>query len=63
MRENAPSCLCTPATTAAGLALEPLYADESILAVAAMDETTAAEAIERIAVDLQPLHTLAGSRR
>lgn len=34
---------------------EPLYAGEPILAVAAVDETTAAEAIERISVDLQPL--------
>ena len=34
---------------------EPLYAGEPILAVAAVDETTAAEAIERIKVDLQPL--------
>ena len=34
---------------------EPLYAGEPILAVAAVDELTAAEAIERIHVDLQPL--------
>ena len=34
---------------------EPLYAGEPILAVAAVDETTAAEAIEQINVDLQPL--------
>lgn len=34
---------------------EPLYAGEPILAVAAVDETTAAEAIEQIKVDLQPL--------
>jgi CO/xanthine dehydrogenase Mo-binding subunit len=34
---------------------EPLYAGEPILAVAAVDETTAAEAIERIKIDLQPL--------
>ena len=34
---------------------EPLYAGEPILAVAAVDETTAAEAIEQITVDLQPL--------
>ncbi len=34
---------------------EPLYAGEPILAVAAVDETTAAEAIEQIRVDLQPL--------
>lgn len=34
---------------------EPLYEGEPILAVAAVDETTAAEAIERIRVDLEPL--------
>lgn len=34
---------------------EPLYAGEPILAVAAVNETTAAEAIEQIKVDLQPL--------
>ena len=34
---------------------EPLYAGEPILAVAAIDETTAAEAIEQITLDLQPL--------
>ena len=34
---------------------EPLYVGEPILAVAAVDETTAAEAIEQIKVDLQPL--------
>ena len=34
---------------------EPLYEGEPILAVAAVDETTAADAIERIAVDLEPL--------
>jgi CO/xanthine dehydrogenase Mo-binding subunit len=34
---------------------EPLYAGEPILAVAAVDEVTAAEAIERIRVDLEPL--------
>ena len=34
---------------------EPLYAGEPILAVAAVDETTAAEAIEQINIDLQPL--------
>src|SRR6188508_3882659 len=34
---------------------EPLYAGEPILAVAAVDELTAAEAIERINVDLEPL--------
>jgi CO/xanthine dehydrogenase Mo-binding subunit len=34
---------------------EPLYQGEPILAVAAVDETTAAEAIERIVVDFEPL--------
>ncbi len=34
---------------------EPLYAGEPILALAAVDETTAANAIEQIKVDLQPL--------
>ena len=39
----------------AGLTNEPMYEGEPILAVAAVDETTAAEAIERIHVDLEPL--------
>jgi CO/xanthine dehydrogenase Mo-binding subunit len=34
---------------------EPLYQGEPILAVAAVDELTAAEAVERIDVDLEPL--------
>ena len=34
---------------------EPLYEGEPILAVAAVDELTAAEAIERIVVELEPL--------
>jgi CO/xanthine dehydrogenase Mo-binding subunit len=34
---------------------EPLYQGEPILAVAALDETTAAEAVERIELDLEPL--------
>jgi CO/xanthine dehydrogenase Mo-binding subunit len=34
---------------------EPLYAGEPILAVAAVDEVTAAEAVERIEVELEPL--------
>src|SRR5581483_5470138 len=34
---------------------EPLYQGEPILAVAAVDESTAAEAIERIEIDLEPL--------
>jgi len=34
---------------------EPFYAGEPILAVAAVDEVTAAEAVEKIVVDLEPL--------
>src|SRR5262245_47411619 len=34
---------------------EPFYQGEPILAVAAVDEATAAEAIERIIIDLEPL--------
>ena len=37
------------------LAKEPLYQGEPILAVAAVDELTAAEAIEKIAIDFEPL--------
>src|SRR5438094_674809 len=37
------------------LASEPLYQGEPILAVAAVDELTAAEAIEKIVVDFEPL--------
>ena len=37
------------------LTLEPLYQGEPILAVAAVDELTAAEAIEKIQIDFQPL--------
>ena len=39
----------------AGLTNEPIYEGEPILAVAAVDETTAANAIETIRVDLEPL--------
>jgi CO/xanthine dehydrogenase Mo-binding subunit len=38
-----------------GLAMEPVYQGEPILAVAAVDELTAAEAIERIRIDYQRL--------
>jgi xanthine dehydrogenase molybdenum-binding subunit len=38
-----------------GLAKEPVYVGEPILAVAAVDEVTAAEAIERIQVDFERL--------
>jgi CO/xanthine dehydrogenase Mo-binding subunit len=37
------------------LAMEPMYQGEPILAVAAVDELTAAEAIERIEIDWEPL--------
>ena len=39
----------------AALTDEPRYEGEPILAVAAVDETTAAEAVERIRLDLEPL--------
>ena len=39
----------------AGLTNEPLYEGEPILVVAAVDETTAADAIERIRLDIEPL--------
>ncbi len=39
----------------AALTMEPLYEGQPIVAVAAVDETTAADAIEKIKVDLQPL--------
>src|SRR5215831_19260172 len=38
-----------------GLTDEPLYQGEPILAVAAVDELTAAEAIEKIDLELEPL--------
>src|SRR5437762_10682929 len=38
-----------------GLTMEPMYEGEPILAVAAVDELTAAEAIESIQVELEPL--------
>src|ERR1700682_1905467 len=38
-----------------GLAMEPLYQGEPILAVAAVDELTAAEAIEKIQIDYERL--------
>jgi xanthine dehydrogenase molybdenum-binding subunit len=38
-----------------GLTNEPVYQGEPILAVAAVDELTAAEAIEKIEIDFQPL--------
>src|SRR5262249_56795838 len=38
-----------------GLTMEPLYEGEPVLAVAAVDEHTAAEAIEKIQIDFEPL--------
>src|SRR5260370_14337615 len=38
-----------------GLTMEPLYQGEPILAVAAVDELTAAEAIEKIRIEFEPL--------
>src|SRR5881409_2247781 len=38
-----------------GLTNEPLYQGEPILAIAAVDELTAAEAIEKIDIELEPL--------
>src|SRR6202142_458819 len=38
-----------------GLTMEPVYEGEPILAVAAVDELTAAEAIEKIQIDFEPL--------
>jgi CO/xanthine dehydrogenase Mo-binding subunit len=38
-----------------GLTMEPLYQGEPILAVAAVDELTAVEAIEKIHIDFEPL--------
>ena len=37
------------------LTMEPLYEGEPVLAIAAVDETTAAEAIERVRVNFEPL--------
>ncbi|HWF85493.1 MAG TPA: xanthine dehydrogenase family protein, partial [Vicinamibacterales bacterium] len=41
--------------TERALTMEPVYQGEPVLAVAAVDELTAAEAIERIRVDFEPL--------
>ncbi|HVQ13234.1 MAG TPA: hypothetical protein VMS40_06575, partial [Vicinamibacterales bacterium] len=41
--------------TERGLTMEPLYHGEPILAVAAVDELTATEAIERIQIEYEPL--------
>src|SRR5215831_10933327 len=38
-----------------GLTMEPMYEGEPILALAAVDELTAAEAIEKIQIDYEPL--------
>ena len=45
----------TPIKAELGLTNEPVFQGEPILAVAAVDELTAAEAIERIKLDLEPL--------
>ena len=39
----------------AALTMEPLYEGEAILALAAVDETTASDAIEKIRIDFEPL--------
>ena len=39
----------------AGLTNEPLYQGEPILLLAAVDETTAADAIEKVRLELEPL--------
>src|SRR5213593_4534949 len=44
-----------PLPPEAALTNEPVYKGEPILAVAAVDEATAAQAIEKIALDLEPL--------
>jgi CO/xanthine dehydrogenase Mo-binding subunit len=44
-----------PSGTEEGLTNEPLYEGEPILALAAEDETIAADAIEKIKLDLEPL--------
>jgi CO/xanthine dehydrogenase Mo-binding subunit len=44
-----------PSTGVPALTSEPRFEGEPILAVAAVDEVTAADAIERIVVDLEPL--------
>jgi len=43
------------AQTERGLTMEPMYEGEPILALAAVDELTATEAIEKIVVDYEPL--------
>src|ERR1700719_3504770 len=43
-----------------GLTMEPLYQGEPILAVAAVDELTSAEAIERIQIDFERLPFVVG---
>ena len=45
----------TPPPTEYALTNEPVYQGEPILALAAVDETTAADAIEQITLDLEPL--------
>ena len=45
----------TEAPQRAGLTNEPLYEGDPILAIAAVDEETAAEAIEAVQIDFEPL--------
>ena len=55
-RRSSPPTTCRICNGAEkALTNEPLYAGEPILAVAAVDEVTAADAIERIVVDFEPL--------
>jgi CO/xanthine dehydrogenase Mo-binding subunit len=45
----------TPAPATPILTNEPLYVGEPVLAVAAVDETTAQDAIERVSIEFEPL--------
>ena len=54
MTDNGTVILANPKADR-GLAMEPLYQGEPILAVAAVDELTAAEAIEKIHIDFERL--------
>src|SRR6202163_4763124 len=54
INDNGNVILATPRGYRA-LAMEPLFQGQPILAVAAIDELTAADAIEKIKIDLEPL--------
>src|SRR6204780_1682008 len=54
LTDNGPVFRANPKREKA-LTMEPLYQGEPILAVAAVDELTAAEAIEKIRIDFEPL--------